>query len=164
MASRKNSTHTPKKLNPRAEEALRTNAALRCAFAGAESPRPEKVNHNKGKVQVKDEYGTVETKPCKGTCDDCRMRFKCWSARDAVLTEKEWKQTDITKGTGKILSEWKDTILREMPFVDVKQYSHNIISLALGAISRGWGNKEANKVIDEFGLTALGWHKEKVTK
>ena len=164
MAQSKSNTHSPKKLDPRAEEALRTNAALKYAFAGAETERPEKINHNKGKVKVKDQYGTVDTKPCKGTCNDCKMRFKCFTERGAVLTEEEWREADVTKGTGKILSEWKESILREMPFVDVKQYSHNMISLALGAIARGWGYNTANKVIDDYGLVALGWHKEKKEK
>ncbi len=146
-------------LDPRAQEALEQNAVLRSMTAPVQ--RTKKINHNKGEVKVKDKYGTVETKPCKGSCDDCKMRFRCFTERGAVLTEEEWKEVDATRGTGKILSEWKEAILREMPYVDVKPYSHNIISIALGAIARGWSKTEANKTIDEYGLTNLGWHKEK---
>ncbi len=39
-------------------------------------------------------------------------------------------------------------------------YSHNIISLALGAVAREHGKAEANKLIDEHDLEDLGWEKE----
>lgn len=61
----------------------------------------------------------------------------------------------------KTLQEWKEVIEREVYYVDVKPYSHNIISLALNAIARDFGNKEANKAIDEFGLGEYGWRKVK---
>jgi hypothetical protein len=38
-------------------------------------------------------------------------------------------------------------------------YSHNIISLVLGRVAKFHGKKTANKLIDEFELEALGWHK-----
>ncbi len=88
-------------------------------------------------------------------CDNCESRFKCFTKRNG------FKDEEVTKGTGKCMVGWKHSILKEMPYVDIKQYSHNIISLALSAIARGWGKPKANEVIDEFGLTRLGWHKEK---
>lgn len=39
-------------------------------------------------------------------------------------------------------------------------YSHNIISLALGAVAREYGKAEANKLIDKHDLEDLGWEKE----
>ncbi len=89
---------------------------------------------------------------------------RCYTEKDVVLTLAEWKQIDICKGTGKTLKEWEDSILREMPWVDIKNYSHNIISLALSAISQGWGKKKANSTIDKFGLEQLGWRKETVER
>jgi hypothetical protein len=59
----------------------------------------------------------------------------------------------------KSLKDWRETIESEVDFVDVKPYSHNIISLALQAISKMWGKEEANKAIDEFQLEDLGWKK-----
>jgi hypothetical protein len=85
-------------------------------------------------------------------CGHCEVRFQCFSERDGHKSEV------TTKGTGKCLVGWKEVILEEIPFVDVKPYSHNIISIALQAINKGWGNKEANRVIREFGLKSLGWH------
>ncbi len=149
-----------RKLNPDAEKALDMNANLRSVHSEATMERVRDKGKNKGKVQVRDKYGTVETKPCLGDCDDCKMRFKCWTDRDAVLTEEEWKEADITKGTGHELATWRASILREIPFVDVKPYSHNIISCALRAISMGWGIKEADDTIDEYGLKQLGWFKQ----
>jgi hypothetical protein len=40
-------------------------------------------------------------------------------------------------------------------------YSHNIISLCLRGIANTYGKNEANKTIDRFALTNLGWSKEK---
>ena len=58
------------------------------------------------------------------------------------------------------LDDWRDTIEREAPYVDVKPYSHNIIGIALSAIASKWGKEEANKAIEDFGLEELGWTKQ----
>lgn len=59
------------------------------------------------------------------------------------------------------LQRWLDTIGDEVDYVDVKPYSHNIISIALGAIAKTYGDDEANKAIDQFCLEDLGWQKAK---
>lgn len=59
----------------------------------------------------------------------------------------------------KSLNDWRKIIKEEAPYVDVKMYSHNIISLALGAIAKECGQDEANKAIEDFGLEDLGWGK-----
>lgn len=61
----------------------------------------------------------------------------------------------------KTLKDWLAVIEHEVPYVDVKPYSHNIISLALQAIARQWGQKKANKAIKDFELDVLGWHEVK---
>jgi hypothetical protein len=53
--------------------------------------------------------------------------------------------------------QWLEDIKNEVPFIGLKPYSHNIISLSLMAISKKWGKKEANKAIKKFGLDKLGW-------
>jgi hypothetical protein len=114
-------------------------------------------------LEARDEYLMMEAenqtsvpKPMAyPECEDCPERFVCFTTR------KGHKSKEVTKDTGKCLGGWKQSILKEIAYVDIKPYSHNIISLALGAIARGWGKPEANKVIDEFGLKDLGWHKEK---
>lgn len=60
----------------------------------------------------------------------------------------------------KTLKEWREDIHREVNFVDIKIYSHNIISIALRAIAKNFGASEANKAIEDFGLETLGWHKQ----
>jgi len=60
--------------------------------------------------------------------------------------------------TTRTLEDWRERIEEERDFVDVKPYSHNIISLALNAIAEKWGQKEANKAIADFGLKELGWN------
>lgn len=65
------------------------------------------------------------------------------------------------KGTGHTLEEWREIIGREVGRVDKAPYSHNIISIALGAIGKNWGKDEANKAIVNFGLEKKGWQQVK---
>jgi hypothetical protein len=60
----------------------------------------------------------------------------------------------------KVLKDYRDKIKKEAPFVYIKPYSHNIISMVLGAIAKFYGKEEANKAIDDFNLESLGWRKE----
>lgn len=57
------------------------------------------------------------------------------------------------------LNELRKKIRNEIPYVDVKPYSHNIISLLLSQISKDYGNTEANKTIEDYNLEKLGWEK-----
>lgn len=59
----------------------------------------------------------------------------------------------------KSLNDWRKAIDNEVPYVDVKPYSHNIISIALSAIAKEHGQDVANEAIQDFGLEALGWNK-----
>lgn len=54
---------------------------------------------------------------------------------------------------------WVDVIEKEVPFIDIKPYSHNIIGIALGAIAKLDSQHRANELIEEFGLDKLGWSK-----
>lgn len=58
------------------------------------------------------------------------------------------------------LKGWRKTIKQEAPYVDVKPFSHNIITLSLGAIAKEYGRGEANKAIVDFGLEDLGWSQQ----
>ncbi len=57
------------------------------------------------------------------------------------------------------LNDWVQAIKNEIPFVDKKPYSHNIINIALAAIGNDHGTMAANKVIEDLKLERLGWHK-----
>ena len=48
-------------------------------------------------------------------------------------------------------------IMDERNFVDIKPYSHNIISLRLKIVSDKLGQAEANKLIKMCNLEELGW-------
>ena len=61
----------------------------------------------------------------------------------------------------KTLKELRKMIEKEVPYVDIKQYSHNIISLVLMQISSQFGPAEANKAIEDFDLESMGWRKVK---
>ena len=50
-------------------------------------------------------------------------------------------------------------IAKEVEYIDVKPYSHNIISLALGQVSQELGSEYADELIEEFGLENFGWRK-----
>lgn len=52
-----------------------------------------------------------------------------------------------------------DKIEKEVDYVDVKPYSHNIISLVLRQISEEFGQDRANEAIENFQLELLGWSK-----
>ena len=52
-----------------------------------------------------------------------------------------------------------DKIEKEVDYVDVKLYSHNIISLVLREISEEFGQDRANEAIENFQLELLGWSK-----
>ena len=52
-----------------------------------------------------------------------------------------------------------DKIEKEVDYVDVKPYSHNIISIVLRQISEEFGQDRANEAIENFQLELLGWSK-----
>ena len=45
----------------------------------------------------------------------------------------------------------------EIPFVDIKPYSHNIINLTLNLLCTEYGQEEVNNLIRETDLKDLGW-------
>lgn len=55
------------------------------------------------------------------------------------------------------LEELRNQIKDEAPYVGVKPYSHNIITMCLGTISQEHGIEEANKAIFDFKLGRKGW-------
>jgi len=59
----------------------------------------------------------------------------------------------------KTIEEIKAKIINEAEYVDIKPYSHNIISLYLGEVNRRFGKEMANQLIKDCGLETLGWHK-----
>ena len=49
------------------------------------------------------------------------------------------------------------TIKKEIPFVDIKPFSHNIINLELQILSEKFGEDKVKQVISETKLKHLGW-------
>ena len=58
------------------------------------------------------------------------------------------------------LEDLRDEIDAEAEWVDIKPYSHNIISLLLRQIARTYGPAEADRAIRDFGLEEKGWRQE----
>lgn len=59
--------------------------------------------------------------------------------------------------SGKVFKDAYMKIMEERKFVDIKPYSHNIISLELRVVSEKLGQSEANKLIRMCNLEPLGW-------
>lgn len=69
-----------------------------------------------------------------------------------MATKKKKKPSE-----GGSLGELRQRIIDEIPFIDVKPYSHNIIGIVLQQIADGFGHEEALKAIKELGLDKKGW-------
>ena len=54
-----------------------------------------------------------------------------------------------------------DKIEKEVDYIGVKPFSHNIVGLVLQEISKEFGQDRANEAIDHFNLELLGWSKVK---
>ena len=52
-------------------------------------------------------------------------------------------------------------ILHEIPYIDIKPFSHNIISLELRLVSEQFGQDVANQLIEDIGLDTKGWRVHK---
>ena len=50
-----------------------------------------------------------------------------------------------------------NTIKAEIPYIDVKPYSHNIIQLELDILEKHYGIEEVLKLIETTELKNLGW-------
>tara|TARA_R100000426_G_scaffold86684_1_gene68776 strand:- start:1120 stop:1317 length:198 start_codon:yes stop_codon:yes gene_type:complete len=48
-------------------------------------------------------------------------------------------------------------IKKEIPYVDVKPYSHNIIGLQLNVLAEKYGQEEVEKIVRETNLKNIGW-------
>jgi len=59
----------------------------------------------------------------------------------------------------RLLRELRSKIEAEVEYVDVKPYSHNLISIYLRQISKEFGDEVVNRIIDDFELESLGWTK-----
>ena len=57
----------------------------------------------------------------------------------------------------KELNEAIKTIKQEIPFIDKKPYSHNIISIQLQLIDKKFGKDVVNNVIIDNHLRCYGW-------
>lgn len=50
-----------------------------------------------------------------------------------------------------------EKILEEIPFVNIKPYSHNIIGLELRILEENYGKEEVIKLVENTQLKNLGW-------
>lgn len=57
----------------------------------------------------------------------------------------------------KTLDEYRNIIKEEVPYIDKKPYSHNIIGMTLSIIAKEYGDEEVKKAIRDFKLDKKGW-------
>lgn len=58
------------------------------------------------------------------------------------------------------LYQLKGMIEKEIPFVDIKPFSHNIISMELRMVKAEFGKVVANNMVIQLGLDKMGWSVE----
>eukprot|EP01050_Picozoa_sp_SAG11_P010164 SAG11_NODE_1003_length_6211_cov_6.104548_7_plen_69_part_00 len=63
----------------------------------------------------------------------------------------------MNKEEEKKLNELYGKIKKQIPYIDIKSYSSNIISLTLNIMSEEFGDEKANETIEKLGLDKLGW-------
>ncbi len=57
--------------------------------------------------------------------------------------------------------EWKKLIKKQIPYINVKPFSHSIINAALSTVTKKYGKTRANKIIEDLGLEKFGWKQKK---
>ena len=55
------------------------------------------------------------------------------------------------------LEELQNRIVKQIPHLDIKEYSHNIITMLLETIHNEHGEETVKKTILELGLKERGW-------
>jgi gamma-glutamyl:cysteine ligase YbdK (ATP-grasp superfamily) len=55
------------------------------------------------------------------------------------------------------LFKLKSMIQENIMWLDIRPYSHNLISLELRIIDEEFGQEYANKIILDYGLDKMGW-------
>jgi hypothetical protein len=64
---------------------------------------------------------------------------------------------DSLSNNNKTKEELISIIKKEIPYVDKKPYSHNIINIQLEILGKKYGMEEAKKLIKKTKLKNLGW-------
>jgi hypothetical protein len=59
--------------------------------------------------------------------------------------------------TKTLIKKALERIDKEIPYIDVKEYSHNIIGLQLGLLMRICSKEQVKKIVIEKGLDKMGW-------
>ena len=59
------------------------------------------------------------------------------------------------------IKKLRDSIREEVEYINLKPYSHNIISICLSMIAKQYGQDSANKAIRDFELDKKGWSEVK---
>ena len=79
------------------------------------------------------------------------------TGKGCARVERLFQKKKTVTPDEKTLDEMRAELVLEAQFVDLKPYSHNLVTMILQDIAKKYGNKEANQAIDDFDLTDLGW-------
>ena len=74
-----------------------------------------------------------------------------------LKTSSEAEEEEYEEGGVTTLDVIREQIRKEIPHIDKKPYSHNIIGLLLSQVAKEHGTAAANALIDELGLEERGW-------
>mgnify|MGYP003671268503 FL=1 len=84
-----------------------------------------------------------------------RNRRLAGQTQQSIYKRKRIKK--MSKQVDEELVKIRESIIKEIPYIDIKPYSHNIIGLQLSAIDKKYGHDEVVKTIKEFELDKKGW-------
>ncbi len=80
-----------------------------------------------------------------------------WKKETAEERDSEFKRLMNEKYIECLKFHYNRLIEEQVPYIDIKPYSHNIISLYLQAITEKLGYDEYNETIEKFDLEEKGW-------
>ena len=100
----------------------------------------------------------------KNAPDNCvsKLIFEAFKKETAEERESEFKRLMKEKYEECLKYHYNRLIEEEVPYIDIKEYSHNIINGYLGGILNKLGLDEYNKTIEKFDLEEKGWRKIKM--
>jgi hypothetical protein len=84
-----------------------------------------------------------------------RNRRLAGQTQQSIYKRKRIKK--MSKQVDEELVKIRESIIKEIPYIDIKPYSHNIIGLQLSVIDKKYGHDEVVKTIKEFELDKKGW-------
>ena len=107
--------------------------------------------------------GTKEVgyvKPTLKVCEDCDVdgcNYDGWNSESDYESDCEEHYDPPKLPKEPTIEDYTRIVGYESCWVDVKEYSHNLIGFYLRECDEKYGREEANNIIKKTGLEKLGW-------